>query len=146
MWQFNINQKLVRANSFFYELFRLSEFSKQIELRSILKNDIIQLLENLNDCDSRISLLFSGKANVVSYKLRQSLTKLSQLNEDEFHMRISIGNRHKIGSDLQKLDFEIGEMELALKNDLGVFVVEFSDLTKKFSSYQELTQTIENLK
>ena len=110
----------------------LSAFAKKLELKKIKKSDISELLNKINKLDSKSSILFSGHTGYIAFRFRQYFIKLLQ-QDDEDIMSIDV---------LQEIKARVGEFELALKSDLGIYVVEFSDPAKRFSSYGELDQAV----
>ena len=107
----------------------LSDFAKKALFGTVVKRDLEKLLDQTNKWNSRHSILFSGQTNKVSYHFRKTLTELAQQGADSpeaLHSFIDM----------------LSEFELALKSDLGIYVVEFADTTKRFSSYTDLSEAV----
>jgi len=52
----------------------------------------------------------------------------------------------KDGNFLSELKWKIGEYELSLKSDIGIYVVDFDDVSRRISSYRELNDAVEKKK
>ena len=114
----------------------LSNFVKVIRFGSISKSSFEQLRTQMEDLNSKHSVLFSGRTGVIFHKFLMMLAELSEIPEDAL--------QKKYASDEEKRELRhcIGEVELALKNDLGIYVVEFADPRKIFGSYQEIVNVV----
>jgi hypothetical protein len=118
----------------------LSDFIKKVQFHDDSKIDMDEeVLEELraqtNEWNSRYSLFFSGETNLTSTKFRKLL--------DDLIKSVDKDTVKKIPTEaLRPLRHEAGHFELALKSDLGIFVVEFSDPAKRFTSYTELMGTV----
>lgn len=112
----------------------LSEFAKKLEAGTFTKKDLESLLEGVNKLDSESSLLFSGHTGNIAFYFRQFLTDILKLEIDDL----------KKPEKAKEFKKHIAEFELALKSDLGIYVVEFSDPTKRFSSYGDIHRAVDN--
>jgi len=111
----------------------LSEFGKKLELGAFTKRDLELLYKKLNELDSTASILFSGHTGNIAFHLRRFLTELLKLTIDEI----------KKPEKIKEIKKRIGEFELALKSDLGIYVVEFADPSKRFSSYGDVHKAVD---
>jgi hypothetical protein len=107
----------------------LSDFRKKFEVGSVSKDVMEKLRDQTNEWNSKNSLFFSAQTNLVSYQFRSVLLSLMQKKE-------------VARSELRRLHDIAGQFELALKSDLGIYVVEFSDSMKRIKSYTELRQEV----
>jgi len=50
----------------------------------------------------------------------------------------------RFASDIERrsLRHKLEQAELALKSDLGIYIVEFADIEKRFSRYQEIVDEV----
>ncbi len=107
----------------------LSDFAKKSWLEPFSKKEITSLYRDTNGWHSKYSILFSAQTNVVSYRffgvLRELLKK--KFSSDEVH---------------EFVNGALAEFELALKSDIGIYVVEFSDPQKRFHTYTDLTNAV----
>ncbi|MBE7467788.1 MAG: hypothetical protein HS114_01440 [Anaerolineales bacterium] len=114
----------------------ISDFIKKMELGTITKKDMVEFYHQTNEYDSKLSLLFSGKTGIVGYDLRQTLRKLATMADEEFQKNF---DDPKAVKEIRR---KIEEFELALKSDLGIYVVEFSDIGKRFKSYKDIYHSV----
>lgn len=120
--------------------FLLSNFQKKVEVENISKEDVKQIYEQTNDWNSKNALLFSGDTGYISFNFRQTLRKLLSMHEEDFL-------KYTQSSDsFSNLKQTVAEFELALKSDIGIYAVEFSDTSKRFSSYHVLDETVVKLR
>jgi hypothetical protein len=114
----------------------LSNFVKVIRFGTLTKTACEQLRTQMDELDSKYSVLFSGRTGVVFHKLHLLLVELSSLPNEAL--------QEKYASDQEKreLRHRLGEAELALKSDLGIYIVEFADPKKTFDSYQEIVDVV----
>jgi hypothetical protein len=73
----------------------------------------------------------------VLYTFLRRLAPVAQASSESLLSRLADDEKRR------QLIRNAWEVELALKNDLGVFEVEFFDPEKKFRSYRDLEQAIE---
>jgi hypothetical protein len=116
--------------------FILSDFMKNIEDGIVTKTDVNELHQQTRDWNSRYSVFFSGDTGGISYRFRQMLSELIKMTDEEYRRKFEDPEA------LRELRHRVGEFELALKSDLGIYVVEFSDLTKRFKSYREISEAV----
>lgn len=114
----------------------LSDFAKRIQFSTISKSVLEELRDQIEEWDSKHSVLFSGRAGVICYHFRKMLAELAQKPDEELQKDLASADF------LRELRRRIGELELALKGDLGIYVVEFSDLTREFKSYREVAEAV----
>lgn len=114
----------------------LSDFIKQIQFDTVSRAALEKLRAQMEEWDSKHSIFFSGRTGVICYGFRLMLAQLLQETDEEL--------QRKLVSDefLRELRHRVQELELALKADLGIYVVEFSDPGKHFKSYQEVVEAI----
>jgi hypothetical protein len=116
----------------------LSDFDKTIRLDIVSQSTIEDLRKQIFAWDSENALIMSGYAGRMLYEFRRILIDLAQLPDAVLQSRFS--SPEEKWNMLQ----EVGKVELALKSDIGIYVVEFSDDEKRnFSSYQEVADTLE---
>jgi hypothetical protein len=114
----------------------LSDFMKKIEAGTFSQNDIDQLHRRVSEWNSRNAIFFSGGTGYVSYHFRQLLMELSTIRHEEYQARFETPEAVK------ELKRRVAEFELGLKSDLGIYAVEFSDLSKRFKSYRDLDEAV----
>jgi hypothetical protein len=111
----------------------LSDFAKKLEARTFTKRDLEILYKGINKLDSESSILFSGHTGNIAFYFRQFLTETLKLENDDL----------KKPEKTKEIKKHIGKFELALKSDLGIYVVEFTDPAKRFSSYGDIHQAVD---
>lgn len=115
----------------------LSDFAKKIQSSIISKSVLEELRNQIEEWDSKHAVLFSGRAGIICYRFRKALAELTQKPDEELQKDLASADFFR------KLRHKVAELELALKGDLGIYIVEFSDLTKEFTSYQEVMDAVE---
>ena len=112
--------------------FLLSSFQKRVEIGDVSRPLLQKLFEETNEWNSRHSFLFSGRTGFVSFNFRTELRRLLSMEEGEFTKFF------QRDTELTKLKHQIGEFELSLKSDVGIYIVEFSDLDRRYTAYRDL--------
>jgi hypothetical protein len=111
----------------------LSDFVKLIEFQTVSKVSLQELRTNLETWDSQYSLFFSGYTTDRFHEFRVFVAEISQMPDEDVR---------KIFSETDgktALKRRIAEVELALKADLGIYIVEFPEASKKsFRFYEEI--------
>jgi hypothetical protein len=120
--------------------FLLSDFMKKIEAGIASKSDIDELHHRTSDWNSRYAVFFSGHTGGISYRFRQMLLELTRMPDEEYRRKFESPEA------VRELRHRVGEVELALKSDLGIYAVEFSDLAKRFRSYREINEEVKSAK
>jgi hypothetical protein len=118
----------------------LSSFAKKLKPDLLSRTDVETFHEQLNEWDSRNSLLFTAQTGLIHFNFRRLLTKLVNVTDEEFTRQLAFV---EYCDDLRN---KVGQLELALKNDLGIYVVEFDDLSKRFTSYEEIAKALDKVK
>jgi len=108
----------------------LSDFRKKFDVADISKEDVKRLLKQTSEWNSKHSILFSGQTTLISVRFRKLLTRLVQ---DGFESNES----------LRELIRTLAELEVALKSDIGIYVIEFSDPAKRFSHYEDVEDAVQ---
>lgn len=109
----------------------LADFVKFIKYDEAKKVSLEEFLMRLNEYDSRFGLLFS----------RDTAMKLHLLRK---HIRPLVNNKNEIenlkAEEITELLGQIGPVEIAMKNELGVYAVEFGNLGKNrtYGAYKDL--------
>lgn len=115
----------------------LSRFTKSIVTnQSISMGSLQELHENVSNWDVQNAVFLSGKAFELSYRFRVAIAELSKQSADEF-------NDSALLSDLRS---KADSVKLALKEDLGIFVVEFPESEMAFHSFQDVANKTLNAK
>ncbi|RLE44696.1 hypothetical protein DRJ25_06475 [Candidatus Woesearchaeota archaeon] len=107
----------------------LSDFAKKSWLKTFSQNEINSLYHDTNKWHSKNSILFSAQTNVVSYRFFGVLRKLK-------NKEWSSDNLHEF------VNGSLAEFELALKSDIGIYIVEFSDPEKRFHTHTDIASAI----
>lgn len=106
-----------------------SNFIKEIQYGSVDNLLLDEFRTQLIEWDSRNAIFLSSYASRKIYSLRRRLvTELKQLTDEEL----------KNQDLLKDLRNQVESLEVALRNDIGVYVVEFSDPDVRFSSFKEI--------
>lgn len=109
----------------------LSDFIKYLKYGEAAKVSLKEFLTKLNSIDSEYGVLFSSNSSLKLHILRKHIRKLN--NENIETESLSQDDKTTI---LEK----VGAVEIALKNELGIYAVEFSNLEKNitYHGYKDL--------
>jgi len=113
----------------------LSKFIRIIQFDKISQKAVQDLISEIHDWTSKNAILFSEPTGSISYKLRLFLVELSKKSDMELQQEFS---SKQALSDLRR---RVQELELALKNELGIYSFETPTEAKdvqKFNSYREI--------
>lgn len=103
-----------------------------IEFNEFSRSDLVELQSQMEDWVENNGLLMSGNTGLTFHLFRLKLRKLLKIENEEFR------EQAKNVAFLREVRNSIQEMELALKTDLGIYVVEFPEENQKFKSYREI--------
>ena len=107
----------------------LSEFTKEIkEARKISRARLAELETQITDWDVSNAVFLSGKAFELSYRFRKLVIELMNQSTEEFDD----------SAILLDLRGKADGVKLALKEDLGIFVVEFPEADVAFESFRDV--------
>ena len=136
--QIYTNKLLDKRIEIYPDLYNLlSRFTKSIVTNQSISMDSLQeLQENLSNWDVQNAVFLSGKAFELSYRFRVTISELSKESVNEFNDSILL-------SDLRS---KADSVKLALKEDLGIFVVEFPESDMAFNSFQDVANKTLNPK
>jgi hypothetical protein len=111
----------------------LSKLVKTIRFTSLTQETFQEFRNQFEELDTNYSVLFSAKTGIIFHKFHNTMVEISKLSDSDI--------RKKFDSEIEieKFQRQIGKVELALKNDLGIYVVEFSDPNKSFEDYDEIS-------
>ena len=134
-----------RIDSFkvIYEI--ISDFAKDEKTNGLLKSrkkidrdSIIDFITKYDMQDSKFSLLFSSKTGSLSSRLRNTCYEILR-NTDNETFRKKFNTTYRT-----RLIKEIGNLESALKADIGIFILEYKDFDRKIGirSYADIKTKI----
>lgn len=110
-----------------------SNFLKEIQYGSVNSSLLEDLHVQLMEWDSKNAIFLSSYASRKLYSFRKRLvTELNQLTDENL----------KNPDFLNALRDQLENLEIALRNDIGVYVVEFSDPDIRFSSFKEIPREL----
>jgi hypothetical protein len=107
-------------------------YVKEIQTRSITFDKVRTFYKSIDDWHTGNGLLLSFDTNRRIYKLLRKQRQICTSKEDAWINRINNDKKR------QELIRDAWEIELGLKNDIGVFQIEFFDPDKKLRSYNEM--------
>jgi hypothetical protein len=121
-------------------LFKLiSDFEKASKYRIVQKPEADKLLKDILEWDSSSALFMSSNA-IRKYTLfRKFIRSLTDMPKKEFDIYVSDDENRQL------IARQVREVEIALKQDLGVFVVDFPDVDKNLGSYSEYSELVHKL-
>lgn len=113
------------------DLYKLiSDFLKEIQFGTLTKPKLDKLLTEIIEWDSSHAIFLSMSAGSKLYDFRKKLsTELASTIDETL-------TGEEFLKDMRK---QIEELEVALKNDLGIYVVEFSDFNKRTGYYRNFS-------
>jgi hypothetical protein len=110
----------------------LSDFVKLIERRQFSKQAVVDLRKKTDDWDSRNAVFLGARVGSIVYEFRMTLAQLEGEGEQEIEQ--------------MELLKRVGEVELALKSELGVYAFDSPDSIKRFKSYPEMVRSLRGSK
>jgi len=126
---------LERRHAAYPRLYRLlGDFVKELRFGKVTRNYLVSLRDSLEEWDSANAVLVESRTQRMLYDFRKRLiTELLPADETVFSSR----------EFRDALRYEIGELETALRGELGVYVVEFTDSTKKAIAFETIRNRTE---
>jgi hypothetical protein len=108
--------------------------AKGVQRRTIAHHDLQQFCSSIDDWHTRHGFVLSSGTNGKFYTHIRKLKRISESSASAFAERLADHPKRR------ELIRDLWVLELALKNDLGVFEVEFFDPNKRFGSYAEVDE------
>ncbi len=119
----------------------LSQFTKRLRFEPIIvKEDLESLEVKLGNWDSSYALFCSSGTAYLLHNFMMHLHDLTLKTDEEVRQQFDVPEKRK------KFRRRLSELELALKNDIGIYIVDFAELSKEFSSYEDLLSHIKVIK
>ena len=112
----------------------VEKYVKAIQSRSVEFEDFCKHYKNIDEWHSINGYLLSSASNRDFYTYLRRARQIAESNAEAFLERISSAEKRR------ELIRKAWEIELALKNDLGVFRVEFYNPDVKFKSYRDIDE------
>ena len=106
--------------------------AKGVQRRTIAYQEFQEFCSSIDDWHTNHGFVLSSATNGRFYTHIRKLKRISESSEAAFGERLADHPKRR------ELIRDLWVLELALKNDLGVFEVEFFDPSKRFSSYREV--------
>lgn len=126
-----------RLSSYPAAYFEVETYVKSIQQKILDFDGFCSHFQILDSWHSNKGYLLSSASNRVFYSYLRRARRIADRKAEAFHDRISDDEKRR------ELIRRSWELELALKNDLGVFRVEFYDPEMKFESYKEIDKHFE---
>ncbi len=121
---------LERRHAAYPELYKLlSDLVKELRFGNVTRQYFVDLRPKVEEWDSANSILISSRTQKKLYAFRKRLiTELQKIEEQS------------LGSEAfrDELRDQIGEVETALRNELGVYIVEIND--DRIKTHEEIKQ------
>lgn len=118
----------------------LSAFTKVLQFGGqITKTAICELYDQVQKWDTKHALLFSARTGIINYEFRVMLYQLSQKSEQELAIEYSAEDA------LYQLRQKIGQFELALKDELGIYTFESPTALgpqQRFDAYSDIAKLV----
>ena len=131
----NLQEKRMEVYPALYTL--LSEFTNRIQNRTLSLDWLKGFYADLCEWDAKHALFLSARTNGLAYKFRRFIRNISETNSTALEQRLKTPEKR------QQLIRKAWELELALKNDLGIFQVEFFNPEKIFDTYDDISETFD---
>jgi hypothetical protein len=117
----------------------ISEFAKLLKHETVDKKIFNKFFVDMKEFDSKYSFYFGATTTFLSGRFISYLKKIDDKEEDAFLSHLN-AKEH-----IEELGIEMGQYELALKNECGIF--KFDTLLKmreeaEFWSYKELDEEV----
>jgi hypothetical protein len=114
----------------------LSKLVKAILFTSLTQETFQEFRSQFEELDTKYSVIFSAKTGIIFHKFHNRMVEISKLPDSDIRKKFDSEN------EIERFQHQIGKVELALKNDLGIYVVEFSDPSKSFEDYDEISTAV----
>jgi len=123
---------LERRHAAYPKLYKLlSDLVKELRFGNVTRQYLVDLRAGVEEWDSANSILISKCTENKLYGFRKRLiTELLTIDEECFGSK----------DFRDKLRDQIGELEVALRNELGVYIVEFNDSRITDLTFEEIKQ------
>ena len=135
----NFSEKIMeyRLSVFPDAYFEVETYVKAIQNRSLDYNKYCKHYDTLNEWHSKNGYILSSASNRVFYSYLRKSKRITERSEEAFNNRISDATKRR------ELIREAWEIELSLKNDLGIFRIEYFDPDQMFKTYEEIDEKLE---
>jgi hypothetical protein len=112
----------------------IEKTAKGVQRRTTTHLEFQKFCSLIDDWHTSHGFVLSSGTNGRFYTQIRKLKRISESSEAAFRERLADHPKRR------ELVRDLWVLELALKNDLGVFEVEFFDPSKRFSSYAEVDE------
>ncbi|HKO17364.1 MAG TPA: hypothetical protein VJU82_00605 [Acidobacteriaceae bacterium] len=123
-----------RADTYQKLYFLLSNFGKEIQYINTSFNSMKVFLSKLDKIDSEIAVFYSGRTQTICYRFRKMIKQLIEEGNEALEEKL------KSPEFRYQLYQKSGAVELALKSDLGIYGVRFSDLETRVNVIHSLSE------
>jgi hypothetical protein len=130
----NLNNKRLGVYPNLYRL--LNDYTLSIQTRSLSFENLRTFQHELSEWYSQNGLFLSARTNEVLYVLLRTIRGIARKSD------IAFANRLDSPEKRRRLITEAWKLQIGLKNDIGVYQVEFYDPEKTFNSYDEIEERL----
>ncbi len=134
----NLNNKRLEVYPALYSL--MNDYTVSIQNQNMSLEKLKTLSEKVSEWYTRNGLLLSGLTNGSVYTFLRTINRIAQKSEAAFTTRLAASEQR------QQLIQDAWKVQVGLKNDIGIYKVEFSDLETNFSSYSEIDERLKEVK
>jgi hypothetical protein len=130
----NLNMERLKQYPAVYK--ELEELAFSIQQRSLNRDGFVERIDAIRRWYAEFGLLLGAVSNSRMYPFLRYMSSASRASNEAVHARIENHEKRKL------LVQKCWSVQLALKNDIGVFGVEFHDPEKGFSTYREIDEEL----
>ena len=123
-------EKRLQTYPILYKL--LSDFDKVIRFGTLTQVVVSELFDHLLKWDSENAIFMSGNAVNAYHAFRMKLNNLRHMTVNEFEKEFTSQEKRK------ELRIDANRVEVVLKRDIGIYIVEFAGEDKKFETYRDI--------
>ena len=114
----------------------LSEYTKRIQANDATHDLIKSVHAQLEQWHTKNGLFLTAQTFSIAYRFRRVLRNMVSKSDEAFAARLADAERRR------QLIRDAWELELGLRNDLGIFEVEFFEPGRRFKSYLEVDEVL----
>lgn len=116
-------------------LFKLiSSFEKVIRFGDLTKADTDKFVKEILEWDSSNAIFMSGHTVKTYAKFRSFMLPITKMSKSEFTQAYSTE------TEKRAIVEEIRKVETAIKQDLGVYIVEFPEVDRNLTTYSDVEE------
>jgi hypothetical protein len=130
----NLNNKRLEVYPTLYRL--LNDYTLSIQTRSLSFEKLKTLHDEVSEWYGQNGLILGARTNSLLYVFLRTIRGIVRKSETAFANRLDSSGKRK------QLILEAWNIQIGLKNDIGVYQVEFHNPKTRFSSHREIDESL----